>query len=384
MYGTRPAACGIAPGRVEVLGNHTDYNGGAVLTAAIDRYMVAVGRPTAERRVRVHSLNLRASGEIPLDDTAPDPRPSWTSYIKSVFAVLAGAGMRTGGMEIVDASDIPVGAGLSSSAAIEAAVARLVLQVYGGTVEPMALAKLLQRGENEYAGVQCGLLDQFSSIHGRADCVLFLDCTTCEHEALPLGPRAPAIVVIDSRVSRKLGRDAPYNFRRGECEEAFACLRRELSRPLTGLCQASMEELDQFAGRIPEPALSRARHVVGEHERVLAAREALAQGDVERLGALMGQSHASSRAYFENSCDALDRLCELAADQPGFLGGRLCGAGWGGCTVNFVAPGDVESFVEGMNRAVAAWPGPRPQVHVCYASDGATARTLELRKANSE
>ncbi len=367
---------GIAPGRVEILGNHTDYNGGAVLTAAIDRYVVVVGRATPGTQVRIWSCNLELAGEFSAAGLRPDVRPDWTSYVKSVFAMLGGAGVAAGGMDLVIASDVPTGAGLSSSAALEASVARAVLQAYPASIEPLTLARLLQRGENEYAKVQCGLLDQFSTIHGSADRVIYLDCASGAHETLSLGSPAPAIAVVDSRVSRQLGHDAPYNTRRRECEEAKAALERRLGRRLAGLCEATPDDLERAASAIPEPPLSRARHVIGEHERVLAAKAALSEGDIDRFGRLMEQSHRSSQRYFENSCEALDRLCALAAQQPGYIGGRLCGGGWGGCTVNLVAAGAVNDFVDGMEQAVTQWPAPRPVVHVCYASDGATGQTL--------
>ncbi len=367
---------GIAPGRVEILGNHTDYNGGAVLTAAIDRFVAVVGRAGRDTQVRVWSCDRKAHGEFSVTGLRPDDRPDWTSYVKSVFAMLASAGVSVGGMDLVIASDVPAGAGLSSSAALEASVARAVLAACPAFVEPLTLARLLQQGENEFAKVQCGLLDPFSTIHGQADRVIFLDCASGAHEILSLPAPAPALVVVDSRVSRQLGRDAPYNTRRRECEEARAALERRLGRRLNGLCAATPDELQQAASAIPEPPLSRARHVIGEHERVRAARAALTEGDVRRLGRLMEQSHRSSQRYFENSCEALDRLCALATRQPGYIGGRLCGGGWGGCTVNLVAADAVDDFVAGMARALAPWPGPRPVAHVCYASDGAIGRTL--------
>ncbi len=347
-----------------------------MLTAAIDRYVVAVGRPRPDPLVRIWSCNLEAAGEFSIAHLCPDDRPDWTSYVKAVFAMLAQADVTVGGMDLVIASDVPAGAGLSSSAALEASVARAVLQAYPAFIEPLALARLLQRGENEWAKVRCGLLDQFSTIHGRADRVLYLDCASGAHETLSLGSPAPAIVVVDSRVSRQLGHNAPYNTRRRECEQAKAALERQLGRSLAGLCEASLDELERAAPGIPEPPLSRARHVIGEHARVLAARAALTAGDIDRFGRLMEQSHQSSQRFFENSCDALDRLCGLAMQQQGYIGGRLCGAGWGGCTVNLVSASRVNDFVRGMEQAVAGWPAPTPVVHVCYASDGATGQVL--------
>ncbi|MCK4341460.1 MAG: galactokinase [Phycisphaerae bacterium] len=376
-FGGPPAACGIAPGRVEILGNHTDYNGGCVLTAAIDRHVVAVGRSIDENAVRAQSLNFDTPAEFRLDELSPEPGGNWGDYVKSVFAALRWAGVPVGGVEFVVASDVPVGAGLGSSAALEAAVAMLVLQLYPHLIETPELAALLQRGEHEFAGVRCGLLDQFSSLHGRSDGVIFLDCASCHYEVFSLGPRPPAIVICDSRVRRQLRRDAPYNVRRRECEAARQQFSRLLGRELSGLCDVSSADLRNVGHDVPEPLLSRAWHVIGEHERVIAARDHLRAGEVHRLGALMIESHKSSRTRFENSCAALDRLCEAAAHQSGYLGGRLCGAGWGGCTVNLVELDAVEAFLGGMRRSREPRPDdPPPEIYVCHASDGARGERL--------
>jgi galactokinase len=371
-----PVVYGVAPGRVEILGNHTDYNAGAVLTAAIDRHIVAVGRAVDRPVLRARSLDLDDAAELSLTTIIPDTELHWSSYLKAVFGALERLGLEVGGMELIVLGNIPIGAGLSSSAAFEAAVARAVLAAYGQQVDPTVLARGLQQGENHYAGVQCGLLDQFSSICGRQGRVLYLDCATCEYEALSLGDPPPAIVVADSRVSRVLGRDAPYNQRRAECEEARTILEARLGRLLPGLCHVSRAELETWASEIPEPALFRARHVIGEHERVHAARDALGAGDVTRLGALFRESHASSQRFFDNSCEELDRLCVAAAAQPGVLGARLCGGGWGGCTVNLVEASQVDAFVTGMDTALASWDGPRPVLRACQAADGATGGRL--------
>lgn len=376
-FGGPPVVCGTAPGRVEILGNHTDYNGGCTLTAAIDRHVVAVGRPTDEDVVRAQSLDFRTPAEFHVDELLPEPGGSWGSYVKAAFAALRWAGVPVGGAELVVASDVPVGAGLGSSAALEAAVAMLVLQLYPHPIESQKLAALLQRGEHEFVGVRCGLLDQFSSLHGQSDRVIFLDCASCHHEALSLGPRPPAIVVCDSRVRRQLRRDAPYNIRRRECEAAGQRFSRLLGRELSGLCGVSSADLQNVGCDVPEPLLSRAWHVIGEHERVIAARDYLCAGEVHRLGALMIESHKSSLTRFENSCAALDWLCEVVADQPGYLGGRLCGAGWGGCTVNLVAPDAVEAFLVGMRRSLEPSSDyPPPEIHVCHASNGARGERL--------
>lgn len=376
-FGGRPTACGMAPGRVEILGNHTDYNKGCVLTAAIDRHVVAVGRPINDNIVRARSLTFDTPVEFHLDQPPPKPDASWDNYVKSVFAVLRSVGAPVGGVELIIASDVPPGAGLASSAALEAAVAMLVLELYPYSIESLELAALLQRGEHEFTGVQCGLLDQFSSLHGRSDCVIFLDCASLHHEALSLEPRPPAIVICDSGVRRQLGRDAPYNIRRRECEAARQQFSRLLGRALSGLCDVSPAELLEIGSEIPEPILSRARHVIGEHERVIAACDHLRAGQTDRLGALMIESHKSSQKHFDNSCAALDRLCDTAAGRPGYLGGRLCGAGWGGCTVNLVASAAVDDFLDGMRRSLESRPDHAvPELYVCHASDAARAERL--------
>ncbi|MFH0980379.1 MAG: hypothetical protein V2A79_02430, partial [Planctomycetota bacterium] len=315
------------------------------------------------------------------------------------FAVLRQAGVAVGGMEVVVTGDVPLGAGLGSSAALETAVAMLILRFHPHSLDTLELAKLLQRGENQFTGVRCGLLDQFSVLHGREDRVIFLHCGTDAHETLILGRSVPAIIICNSGVSRALGQDAPYNLRRAECEQAAMLLGRLLGRPVRRLCEISSAELATVtsgshpacgtgfpAGRnnqleglsygnakrraepalLPEVLLSRARHVIEEHERVLAARDLLRRGMAHRLGPLLAQSHESSRALFENSCVALDRLCTAAAHQPGCLGTRLCGAGWGGCTVTLVAPDAVDAFLKGMSAVAGA-----SRIEVCYASDGA-------------
>ena len=375
-YGRSPTACGVGPGRVEILGNHTDYNGGCVLTAAIDRHITAVGRPIARAVVRVHSMDLESSDEFGLDASGPERRTGWAGYVEAVFAVLRRAGVKIGGMEVVLCGDVPIGAGLSSSAALEAAVAMLILQFHPHPIDTLELARLLQDGENEFTGVRCGLLDQFSSIHGEEDRVIFLDCSTGAHETLPLGRPAPAIVICDSGVTRELGRDAPYNVRRSECEQAAAVLGRLLGRSVAGLCSVSSAELSVVASGIAEPLLSRARHVVEEHERVLAARDLLRTGPAERFGQLLAESHESSRTLFETSCAALDRLCAAAAGQPGCLGARLCGAGWGGCAVALVVSDAVDSFVEGMRTWWGRSGGSAADIQICYATEGAHGRQL--------
>jgi galactokinase len=372
IFGQRPATCGIGPGRVEILGNHTDYNGGCVLTAAIDRAVVVVGRPCTGDQARVHSEALKATARFSIREPARDPGSGWADYVKGVVVMLQQAGVVVPAFEAVVSSDLPLAAGLSSSAALETATAQFLGCMTRIEIGSKDLALLLQRAENEFVGVRCGILDQFSSIHGRADHLLFLDCATLEHELLPLGDRPPAIVLCDSQTPRSLA-TGHYNARRAECEQAAAKLAELLQRPVDRLCSVTEPELAGVESRLPDLARRRARHVLGENERVLRARSALRDHRLAELGRLMAQSQESSRVNFENSTDDLDVLCRIASEQPGCLGSRLCGAGWGGNTVNLVAPAAVEAFESMVAAEFEKASGRPPIVHVCRAADGARA-----------
>ncbi len=233
------------------------------------------------------------------------------------------------------------------------------------------MARLLQRGEHEFAGVRCGLLDQFSSLYGEDDRLLMLDCGSGAHELLTLPAPSPALVLCHSGVTRELGRDAPYNVRRAECEQAAARLAALLQRPVSNLCAVSSTDLERVESGLPEPWRGRASHVIHEHKRVRAACAHVRAGELDALGRLLTASHESSRDRFENSCPALDRLWAVAVRRPGCWGSRLCGAGWGGCIVALVKPDAVEGFQEALRAETAA-----DAVHVCWASRGAFGRRL--------
>jgi galactokinase len=388
IFGARPTACGIGPGRVEILGNHTDYNGGCVLTAAIDRRIVMAGRACPGDVTSIHSLAMGSTAGFSARQPVRDPDVPWADYVKGVIAVLRDAGAEVPAFEAVIADDLPMGSGLGSSAALETATAHLIgaltgrgrsaslpTSFAGVELQPTELARLLQRAEDEFVGVHCGILDQFSSIHGSADQVIFLDCATLEHELIALGERAPAIVLCDTRAPRSLAAGR-YNVRRGECERAARLLGESLGRPVDYLCEVTADELRTVDSRLPGALRLRVRHVIEENARVHQARNAIRAGRVEDLGRLMGASHESSRTNFQNSTTELDLLCRIAAEQPGCLGSRLCGAGWGGNTVNLVVPEAVESFRSVVAAAFQRATGREPAIHLCRAADG--ARSLRL------
>jgi galactokinase len=385
-----PAAMGWAPGRVELLGNHTDYNGGLVISAAIDRSTVVVGRRVEGREARFESLNFGQGDEFPLDAIECPEAGTWARYTRGVcWALSEWAGPLESAFEAVTDGDVPLGAGLSSSASLQASVACFLIQldlVPGrprrdfsrdvGDLHRMELAMTLRRSENEFVGVGSGLLDQFSSLFGRADHALFLDCDTMVHARLPLGRPAPAIVVCDSKTSRRLA-DGMYDQRRAECERVAAVFRDRIPhRGEFRLSWVSLEQLEAEWNALDTVGRKRARHVLSENERVRAGVEALKRGDVAAFGRLMSASHASSRDDFQNSSHALDTLIEAAEAAPGFLGGKLSGAGWAGCTVNLVHADRAGDFAEAIRSGYARETGTVPEVHICRAADGAIGRDL--------
>lgn len=386
-FGSAPAVLARAPGRVELLGNHTDYNGGLVLAVAIDRYTAVAGRAVAGRGARVHSAAF-GDDSFPVDHPGRGAPGSWGRYVRGVVWALGGRA----GFDAAVAGDVPLGAGLSSSASLQAALATF-LTAAGAVDDPAAgepappsparrdeirleLARALQRSENEFVGVASGLLDQFTVLFARAGEALALDCRSLAFERLPLGHVPPAIVVCDSKTSRRLA-DGMYNRRRAECEGVVEHFRRlrgpENVRWLRDLTAADLrdawDDLDPV-GR------ERARHVLDENDRVRAGAVALRRGDLAAFGRLMSASHASSRDLFANSSPALDALVEAAEISPGFLGGKLSGAGWAGCTVNLVAADAAEDFAAAVSEHYARRTGTVPGVHVCRAADGAAGVPL--------
>jgi galactokinase len=391
-YGGRAEVAARAPGRVELLGNHTDYNGGLVMAAAVDRYTAVVGRPLPGREGRVYAANFEGSARFPLAEIERGPVGTWPNYVKGVVWALQEAlgAELTGGFEAAIAGEVPLGAGLSSSASLQAAVAFFLLQVgvapgktagqhvgEGSDAALMDLAMVLRRSENAFVGVSSGLLDQFSSLFGREDHALFLDCQSLEFDRVPLGSPGPAIIVCDSKTSRKLA-DGMYNRRFAECNAVVEYFKAKKGEEVVRLLRdVSLAELEDAWDDLDPICRKRARHVLTENERVREGVAALRGGDLKRFGALISASHASSRDDFENSSPALDALVEVAEGAPGFLGAKLSGAGWAGCTVNLVERDEAEAFAEAVRRDYFRRQDIAPDVHVCRAADGASARALD-------
>ncbi|MEO6808706.1 MAG: galactokinase [Isosphaeraceae bacterium] len=382
-FGARASVEARAPGRVELLGNHTDYNGGLVLAAAIDRYTVVAGRATSGRVATVRSVQFNQEDVFTLDKIEPGEPSSWGRYMRGVaWAVQERFGPLCTGFEVVISGNVPLGAGLSSSASLQASAALFLLGLgQGGAADlddagRMDLAATLRRSENEFVGVNSGLLDQFSVLFGRADHALSLDCRTLEYERLPLGRPSPAIVVCDSKTSRRLA-DGMYNRRRVECERIVTYFQvRGGKDAVQQLRDVTLDDLESAWNDLDPVGRKRARHVLTENERVRQGADALKAGDLAAFGRLMSASHASSRDDFENSSQGLDALIDAAEAAPGFLGGKLSGAGWAGCTVNLVQTDRADDFAETVRVEHARRTGVTPDVHICQAAEGASSRII--------
>ncbi len=363
-----PTHCARAPGRVNLIGEHTDYNDGFVLPMAIDRDIWIVFAPRNDRQVRLWSADFGQTSAFAVEAIARDPSAPWSDYVRGVAWALAERGIVLRGLDAVIQGEVPIGAGLSSSAALEVAAGLALLTAAGQFISPTELALACQRAENEFVGNRCGIMDQFVSALGRRGHALFLDCRTLHHEHVPL-PAGYRIVVANSMVRRALV-DSAYNERRAQCEEAARAM------GLRALRDADEAALESAKARMSEGVYRRARHVVAENGRVLQAVDAMRRGDAGTLGALMDASHASLRDDYEVSCRELDTLVAIARRLPGCLGARMTGAGFGGCTVNLVRADAVDAFVPALREAYHAATGLAPDVYVCDAAEGAGVSDL--------
>ncbi|MDQ4078748.1 MAG: galactokinase, partial [Chloroflexota bacterium] len=351
-----------APGRVNLIGEHTDYNDGFVLPMAIDRAVWIALRAREDRRVVLYSLDFEEGLEFSLEGLQRGDE-EWGEYVKGVAWALQEAGYELRGWEGVMAGDVPRGAGLSSSAALELAVARAFAAVSELPWEEVTMAQLGKKAENEWVGVSCGIMDQLISAAGEADHALLIDCRSLETEAVPLPP-GTAVVVLDTATRRGLVSSA-YNERRAQCQAAAEFFGVPALRDVT------LEQFEAHADEMEEVTRRRARHVVSENERTLAAAEAMQAGDAVALGRLMNASHASLRDDFEVSSDALNTMVESARAEDSCYGARMTGAGFGGCAVALVEAEAVEAFAERVAERYHARTGLAPNVYVCHASDGA-------------
>ena len=356
-----------APGRVNLIGEHTDYNDGFVLPAAIDLGITIAFVPTDDRRVVLTLADGGESAAFDLDAIEP-ASGRWVDYVAGTAWALAESGLATRGFRGVLGSDLPVGAGLSSSAALELVSAWALSGGERPDTDTMRLAKIAQRAENEHVGVACGLMDQFAVAFGAPDHALLLDCRSLEHRPVPIPP-GTSLVICDSGAPRALA-DSAYNARRAECARAVAVF-RELDPTVTALRDVTPSLLEAGRGRLSDTEFRRARHVVSEDQRVLDTVAALSNGDLDTVGEALAASHRSLRDDFEVSSAPLDALVEIAAGIDGVIGARLTGAGFGGCTINLVRTGAGEPLRRAIERDYPAATGLTSRVYDVRAADGA-------------
>ncbi|MEN3331817.1 MAG: galactokinase [Blastocatellia bacterium] len=357
-----------APGRVNLIGEHTDYNDGFVMPAAIDLSTYVAIAPRDDRLLTILSEGFDEVTELNLDRYAPHGTGHWSDYVRGVAVELMQAGFKLRGANLLIASNLPVGAGLSSSAAVEVATALALLSIIDATMDGVPLAKLCQRAENEYVGARVGIMDQFISANGRANHALMLDCRSLDFRLLPL-PESVRLVIANTMVKHSIA-SGEYNARRAECETAARLLARRIAK-VRALRDVTPADVERYRDDLPETVYKRARHVVSENERVLRAAEALASGDLAAFGQLMRQSHLSLRDDYEVSCEELDVMVEIAAKLPGCYGARMTGGGFGGCTVNLVDATAVAAFSEALAKGYEQATNRPPQIYICAVADGA-------------
>ena len=355
-----------APGRVNLIGEHTDYNDGFVFPAAIDLFTWVAIAPRDDRRIRAHSENLNETAEFDPQADRPEPK-KWSTYIFGVALACERAGYRLKGANLLIRSDVPIGAGVSSSAALEVAAGFALLANSGLAIGGVRFAQLCQQAENEFVGTRCGIMDQLASACGVKDHALFLDCRSLEFRTLPLPPGI-RLVISNSMVKREIASSA-YNTRRAECEEGVRILARRFPE-VRALRDASMEQLHACQAAMPDNVYRRCRHVISEDTRVTRAADALEQNRLEELRELMAASHRSLRDDYEVSCAELDLLVDGANQAEGVHGARMTGAGFGGCTINLVDSNAVDDFKRRVSAEYMRRTGLDPDIYVCNAADG--------------
>jgi galactokinase len=367
LYASDPAIF-RAPGRVNLIGEHTDYNDGFVMPAALG-FSTWVGiAKRNDGRLRIRSTHFDEGVEFSVNALAGPPTHHWSDYVRGVAALLQGSGHTVCGADLLIESDVPPGAGLSSSAALEVSAALALMWASAVELEDLELVKLCQQAEHEYARTRCGIMDQFIAMFGRADKALMLDCRSLKYGLLPV-PSGVRIVICNSMVRHALA-GGEYNLRRRDCEEGVRLL-REFLPAIKALRDVSPHDLELHAGSLSPEVYRRCRHIVTENERTQLAANALRSKDVRVFGELMYGSHRSLRDDFEVSCSELDRLVDLAKRCGGVYGARMTGGGFGGCTVNLVATDAVEEFGRYMTEGYKKATERVPAIYVCSAADGA-------------
>jgi galactokinase len=369
LYGGHPTVY-RAPGRVNLIGEHTDYNDGFVMPAALNLYTYVAVTPRPDRRLRVYSENFDEACDVDLDSIRPGKSGHWSDYVRGVAGVLESSGYKLRGADLAIASEVPLGSGLSSSAALEVSTAWALLSNSEINVDRNAIPQICQQAEHLYPETKCGIMDQFISCHGRAGHALMLDCRSLDFQLLPL-PGDVRLMVCNTMVRHEHA-SGGYNTRQGECQEGLRALQQALPE-IRALRDVTIDELEQHRSRLSPLIYKRIRHVVTENERVKMAASALQAADMAKLGELMADSHRSLRDDYEVSTPELDLMVELARDQKDVYGARMTGGGFGGCTINLVHSARAGEVQQRLEQNYEAKTGLSPTIIICEASDGAGA-----------
>ncbi len=359
-----------APGRVNLIGEHTDYNNGFVLPAAIEKKIYMLGQLREDRHVSAYSLDLSSCKEFNLEDLQFDKDHMWSNYLMGVVDELQKEGLQIQGANLIFTGNIPQGAGLSSSAALEVATAFTLARLNDIEIEPVRMAEFCQRAENNFVGVNCGIMDQYISRLGQREQALLIDCQSYDYQLIPFKTDRYRIVICNSRVQRGLV-DSKYNERRQECEEGVRFFAERLEKEVNSLRDVSLNDYQEYAAGLPGNVAARVRHVLTENSRVQASVEALLDNNFKEFGRLMQESHASLRDDYQVSCQELDLLVELAVSLAGVAGARMTGAGFGGCTVNLVAEDNVPAFKEKIITGYKNETGIKPDIYITDPAAGA-------------
>lgn len=371
IYGAPAEKIARAPGRVNLIGEHTDYNEGFVMPIAIDREVVIAARAREDNKISITALDVQGgqTDVFALDDIPHHPDYRWANYVRGVAFYLAQEQVKLTGIDAVITSDLPSGAGLSSSAALEVCTATILQAFTPWRLSGVVIAQLCQKAENNFVNVKSGIMDQYASALGEKGAAIKIDCRSLTYETVKL-PRGVTVVVADTNMKRHLA-GSDYNTRRMECENAAMLLSQLLNKPVPFLRDVSLKEFKSVAMDLPNNLMRRARHVITENERVQQAARAAQHNDAEKFGVLMGESQKSLRDDYEASSPELDIMVEIANNEPGCLGSRLTGAGWGGSTVNLVRDAEVQSFVKNVAWTYKERTGIEPWVSPVIASAGA-------------
>ncbi len=367
-FGKPPSVWTQAPGRVDLMGSHTDYNLGYVLTQAIDRNTWIAAKPREDGRVAIQSLNLEGGVEFSLEQIEYDPVLPWTNYVRGVAAALRQKGYLLQGFDGLIHSTIPFGSGLSSSAALEVAAAVLFNVLGDLKIDPVQMALLCQQAENEFVGLNCGILDQYSSAMGRAGSVLLLDCRDLSSQTKPLADGI-RVIICDTRAKRELT-GSEYAERRAQCEEGVRIL-AGFHPGIQALRDVDLEQLETHRPDLPSVVYRRCRFIIEENQRVLDIADALAQGDRRQISALAAASYAGARDLYEISCGEMEMMIAAMLNAPGVIGARQAGAGFGGCMVACVEQRQVDAFARHVRDYYQTSSGLEPHVYPVLAATGA-------------